>query len=95
MYCNPVQSGRFFGVVELQRSGYGVEYCFGGARQVPSFQPGVIVDAHPGKQGHLFAAQAGDPSMTAVHGQTSLLRGDLGPTRRQELLNLGPVVHAH
>ena len=45
-----------FGLVELQRARQRLEYRLGHPGEVPALQPGVVVGAHAGEQGDLFAA---------------------------------------
>src|SRR3954466_9620933 len=82
-----------FGVVELQRPGECLEHAFGDAAEVPTFQPGVVVDADAGEQRDLLPAQPAHPAVAAVHGQASLLRGDSGAPGSEEIADLRPVVH--
>src|SRR6059058_3704603 len=60
-----------------------------------ALQLGVVVDAQPSQVGHLFAAQAWHaPGTVALdHVEACGLWADLGPTRDQELSNLGPPSH--
>ena len=51
-----------FGFVELQGAGDGFEDAVGDTGEVAALEPGVVVDAHPGQDGDLFAAQARAPA---------------------------------
>ena len=51
------------GVVEVQRVGEGFEDLVGGAGGVAALQAFVVLDAHPGQRGDLFAAQPGYASL--------------------------------
>jgi hypothetical protein len=62
------------GRVELEHPGQGVEDRFRGAGVPALFQPGVVVDAHPGELGHLLAAQTPYPS-TGLTGMAGEARG--------------------
>jgi hypothetical protein len=52
-----------FGLVQLQRLGEGVQHGLGDPAEVAALQAGVVVDAHPGQQRDLLAAQAGHASV--------------------------------
>ena len=66
-----------FGVVELQRSGDGVEDLLGGAVDGAAFDLGVVLDAEPGERGDLAASQPGHAPVVAGR-QADLVRGHLG-----------------
>jgi hypothetical protein len=72
-----------FGLVELEGPGDRVADGGGRAGQRPSFQLGIVLDAHPGQGGDLAPAQAGDPPTTDV-GQARLLGASLA---RREMRN--------
>jgi hypothetical protein len=86
---------RALGLVQLQGAGERAEHTVGHAAGVAALEPGVVVDADPGQQRHLLAAQPGDAPVPAVGGQPRLIRGDPGPPRGQEVADLVPVVHDH
>ena len=65
----------------------------GDAGRVAAFEAHVVLGAHPGEQGDLFAAEAFDAASAAEVGQPGLLRGEAFPPRGQELANVVPVVH--
>jgi hypothetical protein len=60
---------RALGLVELQRAGQRLQHAVGHAVDVAALQPRVVVDAHPGEQRDLLAAQAGYPPLASVDGQ--------------------------
>jgi hypothetical protein len=61
------------GLVQLQRAGDSVEDGLGRAGQVPAFHAHVVIDAHPGEQRDLLAAQSLDPAVASpVSGQSRL-----------------------
>ena len=85
------------GLVELEGVADAVEDAVGDAADVAALEPGVVLDADAGEEGDLFAAQAGDAAVRAVHGQPGLLRGDLGAARGEELPQVvlgGHAIHA-
>jgi hypothetical protein len=82
-------------LIELQRIGECFQHAFRHPVEVAAFQPGVVVDAHPGEQRNLLPAEPGHPPVTPVGRQTCLVRGDPGPPGDQEVANLIPVVHDH
>ena len=88
-----VDQVRPFGLVELQGPGQGVEHALGDAAEVAPLEPGVVLDADPGQDGDLAAAQARDPPVAAVGRQPGLLGGDLGPAGAEEVPDLVAVVH--
>ena len=55
-----------FGVVEAQRVSERVEDLIGGAGGVPALQAFVVLDAHTGEGGDLFASQAGHAPLTVT-----------------------------
>ena len=52
-------------------------------RQVPTLEPGVVVEAHPGQRGDLLTPQPRHPPLFAVGRHPGLRRGDPGPTAGQ------------
>ena len=82
-----------FGLVEVQRTGEGVEHRVRDAGQVAPFQAGVVVGAHPGEHRDLFAAQALDPPSAAEEGHAGVFRGQPIPAGGEEVTDLIPVVH--
>ena len=82
-----------FGLIELEGAGEAFDDAVRDTTGVPALEAGVVVDADPGEQRDLLPAEARDPAVTPVVGQAGLLRGDLRPARRQELTEVGPVVH--
>ena len=82
------------GVVELKRPGHRMQHALGYARQVSAFEARVVVDADPGQQGDLLAAQPGDAAIAPVRGQAGTLRRDPGAPRGQEVADVLAVVHA-
>src|SRR6516162_4205366 len=82
-----------FGLGELKSAGKSVQHALGDAGQVAAFELVVVVDAHPSQQGHLLAAQPGDPPAAAVHRQARLLGSDAGPAGGQELTDLAAIGH--
>ncbi|MDF2747543.1 MAG: hypothetical protein K0S98_1829 [Propionibacteriaceae bacterium] len=83
-----------FRLVKLERPGDRVENARGHTAERSALQFGVVLDAHLGESGDLAAAQPRDTTLPNL-GQPSLLRGDLGSPQREELADLGPVVHAN
>ena len=83
-----------FGFVELQGTGDGFEDAVGDTGEVAALEPGVVVDADPGEDGDLFAAQAGHPPVGAVGRQSDVLRGEAGAAGGEELAHVVPVDHA-
>jgi len=79
-------------VVELQRSRERVEHAVRDPVHVAPFDPGVVRDADTGQDGHLGAAQAGDPAVPVCR-QPSLVGGDPSAARGEELADLFPGVH--
>ena len=77
------------GVVELQRPGQCLQHALGGAAHVAAFQARVVLDAHAGQDGDLFAAQSGNATST-VGRQPGLLGRDPGAAGGQELTDLRP-----
>src|SRR5207244_3627371 len=69
-------------LVQLERTAEGLEDLFGDASQVPSLEPGVVLNAHPGQRGHLGAAQSGDAAV-ASDGKAGLLGSDLRSAGRK------------
>jgi hypothetical protein len=53
------------GVVELQGAGERIEDAVGGAAQVAALESHVVLDAHAGEHGDLFATKAGDAPLLA------------------------------
>ena len=82
-----------FGFVELQGAGDGFEDAVGDTGEVAALEPGVVVDAHPGEHGDLFASQAGHPPVAVVGRQSDLLGCDAGAAGGEELAHVVPVVH--
>ena len=82
-----------FGFVEHQRASDRFEDAVGDSREVPAFEPGVVVDAHASEYGDFFASETGNASCAVVDGQTDLLGRDAGAPGRQELANVVTVVH--
>ena len=82
-----------FGFVEHQRSSDRFEDAVGDSREVPAFEPGVVVDAHTSEHGDFLASEAGHAAGAVVDGQTDLLGCDAGATGGQELANVVTVVH--
>src|SRR5205823_14336142 len=76
-------------LVELEGGGDGFEHGVRDAGEVALLQTGVVIGGHAGEHRDLFAAQAGDPAVAAVDGQTGLLGGDLGPAGDQEVADVG------
>ena len=82
-----------FGLVELECLGDAVDDALGDAGGVAALQPGVVLAGDAGEQSDLLAAQSGDPAaVSAVDGQSGLLGGDPGPSRAEELPDLGPEI---
>ena len=81
-----------FGVVELERSGQCLQHALGGAAHVSAFKAGVVLDAHAGQDGDLFAAQPRDAT-SAVGRQPGLLGRDPAAAGGQELSDLGLGLH--
>jgi hypothetical protein len=84
---------RALGLVELERSGEGVEHAVGDAGGVSALEARVVVGADPGEQRDLFAAQAGDAAVFAVDGKTDLVGCDLRAAGGEELADLGSGIH--
>jgi hypothetical protein len=83
-----------FGLVELQRSRDALEHVLGGAGRVPALQACVVLDADPGEHRGFFPPQPLHPAITAIRGEASLLQGDLGSPRGQELPDVVYGCHA-
>ena len=58
-----------FGLVELQGPADAVQDGLGDAGRVAAFEPHVVLGAHPGEQGDLFAAQTLHAAAAAEVGQ--------------------------
>jgi len=54
------------GLVQLQGAGDALEDAVGRPGGPAAFQAGVVVDADPGEERDLLAAQPGDPAVAAV-----------------------------
>src|SRR6266511_4227517 len=78
------------GFVELQCSGDPFEHVLGDTASVAAFESRVVLDADPGQHRDLFAAQARYPAIGAVGGEAHLFRGELGPSRDEELADVVP-----
>jgi hypothetical protein len=76
------------GVVELERPGQCLQDALGGAAHVSAFKARVVLDAHAGQHGDLFAAQPGNATST-VGRQPGLLGREPGAAGGQELPDLG------
>jgi hypothetical protein len=76
------------GVVELERPGQCLQDALGGAAHVSAFKARVVLDAHAGQHGDLFAAQPGNATST-VGRQPGKLWREPGAARGQELADLG------
>src|SRR5450755_4052438 len=83
-----------FGLVELQRSRDALEHVLGGADRAPALEARVVLDADPGEHRGFFPSQPRHPAIAAIRGEASLLRGDLGSPRGQELPDVACSVHA-
>jgi hypothetical protein len=68
-----------FGLVELERAGDGVQDGVGGAPEIAAFQTGVVLDADPGEEGDLLAAQTRHSPMPAPGRQPCLFGEPPGP----------------
>jgi hypothetical protein len=75
-----------FGFVEQESTGDSFEDAVGDAGEVAALQTGVVVDAHPGEDGDLFAAQAGHPPVGTMGRQSDVLWGDAGAAGGEKLL---------
>ena len=75
------------GLVELQRSGQGVEDAGGGAGDLAALEAGVVLDAQPGERGDLAAPQSGHAAGAGGR-QADLVRGDPGAAGGEELAHL-------
>ena len=82
------------GAVELQGPADAFEHRLGDAFGVAAFEPGVVLDAHPGDQGDFFAAEPGHAASAAEVGQADLFGGEPGPPCGQELPDVVRSVHA-
>src|SRR5207247_2471999 len=60
--------------------------------QVTALQLRVVVHAHPGQQGHLFAPQPGHAPV-APSDEVGFFGSEPGPAGAQELPHLAPVIH--
>lgn len=76
------------GLVELQRRGQTVQDARGGAGQVASFHPDVVVDGYPGEQRHFLTSQAGHAPISSVCRQSGLVGRDAGALGPQEVADL-------
>jgi hypothetical protein len=74
-----------FGLVELESAADGVEHFLRDASRDAPLEAGVPLDADPGAERDLLAPQAGHASLAAIPRHAGALRGQLRPTRRQEL----------
>jgi len=63
------------GLVQLKRARDSVEDGLGRAGQVPAFHAHVVIDAHPGEQGDLFAPKPLNPAVASPVGGQPGLRG--------------------
>ena len=61
-----------FGFVEHQRSSDRFQDAVGDSREVSSFEPGVVVDAHASEHGDFLASETGNAACAVVDGQTDL-----------------------
>ena len=83
------------GAVELQGTGECLQHRVRDAGRVAALETGVVVDADPGEERHLFAAQTRDAALTgAIGAEPCLLGSELCAAARQELAELAPGVHA-
>src|SRR5207237_2398551 len=82
-----------FHLVELEGAGDRLEDVVGDASDGAAFELDVVLDADPGEQCHLLAAQARDAAAATVGPQTRLLGSDSGPPRGQEGADLVPSGH--
>src|SRR3954454_22279332 len=81
------------GLVQLQGPTEAVENSLRDSGPVAAFEPHVVLGAHAGQQGHLFAPQRLPPTASAEVGQARLGWGEPFAPRGQELTNVVPVVH--
>ncbi|MDX6261329.1 MAG: hypothetical protein QOH84_3017 [Kribbellaceae bacterium] len=81
-----------FGVIQLERSGEGFEHAGGGAGDLATLEPCVVLDAEPGDGRDLTAPQTGD-TPGAGRGEPGLVRSDARAAGREELAYLLTVVH--
>ena len=67
----------------------------GDTGEVSALEPGVVVDAHPGEHGDLFAAQAGNPTARAGLGSPTSCGVRRARRVARNSLNVVPVDHAN
>ena len=77
-----------FGLVELQGVHEPVEDAVGDAADAAALETGVVLDADPGEQRDLLAAQPGHAAVGAVDGQAGLVGRDLGAAGGEELADV-------
>ena len=63
-----IEEMRAFGFIELQRPTDGVEDLVRNSACVAALEPGVVLDADIGKEGHLLPPQARHPALSAIQG---------------------------
>lgn len=76
-------------VIELQRTGNGVQDGSGDTRTAPAFEPHVVVHADSIELGDFLTPETGNPARPRVRTRTCLLRCDAGPAGPQELQKVG------
>jgi hypothetical protein len=79
-------------VVELKRVSERFEHGVRDAGRVSTLEALVVLDAHAGKRGDFFAAQAGHLA-AAVAAQPNLFGTDLGAPAAQEVREFASWVH--
>lgn len=87
-----VEQVRPLRLVELRRTGDGVQDTLGDAAEVAAFHAGVVLDADPGEHRDLAPAQTGHPTLASAD-HTGLLGGDPGAPRREKRAGFSAVVH--
>ena len=84
---------RVFCSVEPECPADSLQDGFGHPFGVSSLEARVVLDAHAGHKGDLFATEPRDTTTSAEVGDADLVGGEPGPTRRQELPDVVGRVH--
>src|SRR5215212_11799464 len=91
--ASEIEEVRALGLVERERARNRLEHGLRDAAQVPALHAGVVVDADPGKERYLLAAQSRDPPVVAIGRESDLVGRDAGPPGGEELADLATRVH--
>jgi hypothetical protein len=82
-----------FELVQPQRAGQRVEHLRRHVAGPALLEPGVVVDADPGRDGDLLPAQPGGPPPIQPDRQPEVARLQPGATRAQEVAELRGPIH--